>query len=137
LSFFDNSTALIRGRKGTWDLWPFHIKDHEQREVPIPQHTISILTEWLGERPEGSPLILVTLERYRRVLKRWRLHQKKGLPWLTDFEANNLVRDLRVHATRAGIKNAEKLTIHTLRKSCATNWAAHLPMHAVRHLMGR
>ncbi len=133
---FEQAMLLIRGHKGTWDLPPFHVKDHEERQVPIPRHTLSILTDWLRARPAGSPLILLTPERYQRVLERWRRHQEQGVPWLNDYLANNLIRDLRVHARRAGIDGHEKLTIHALRKSCGTNWAAHLPMHVVKQLLG-
>ena len=132
----DQAMLLIRNRKGTWDIPPFQVKDHEQRQIPIPKHTMSIIEEWLRVRPEGSPLILISPERYRRVLERWRRHQQLGVPWLNDYLANNLIRDLRIHARRAGIGDADKLTIHTLRKSCGTIWAAHLPMHVVKELLG-
>ncbi len=132
----EQATLLIRSRKGTWEAPPFHVKDHEQRQIPIPNHTMLIVDEWLRDRPGGSPLILISPERYRRLLERWRPHQRQGLPWLNDYLANNLIRDFRIHARRAGIDDADKLTIHTLRKSCGTNWAAHLPMHVVKELMG-
>lgn len=132
----EQAMLLIRSRKGTWDVPSFQVKDHEHREIPIPKHTMSIVDEWLRVRPEGSPLILISPERYRRLLERWRRHQQQGLPWLNDYLANNLIRDLRIHARRAGIDDVDKLTIHALRKSCATNWAAHLPMHVVKELMG-
>ena len=49
---------------------------------------------------------------------------------------NNTWREFRRHAKRAGLVDHEKLTIHSLRKSCGVNWTNHLPIHVTKAYMG-
>lgn len=50
---------------------------------------------------------------------------------------NNVLRNLRVHARRAGIKPTVPLTIHSLRKSFAQNHAnCGTPSITLKRLMG-
>jgi integrase len=49
---------------------------------------------------------------------------------------NNVLRDFRVQAKRAGIRAEGVFNVHCLRKSCGQNWADHLPIHVVKELMG-
>ena len=62
---------------------PFSIKDHEERDIPLPTHTIDLLTQWQAEASEGVPFVLLTAERYERVKAKWRKIQESGL--LIDF----------------------------------------------------
>ena len=55
---------------------------------------------------------------------------------MNDFMVNNVVRDIRIHAKWAGLTLDGELTLHGFRKSCAQNWANHLPMNVVKELMG-
>jgi integrase len=64
---FENGRLTIAKCDGTSDMPPFHIKDHEARRIPLPPHTIDLLTEWQTKAPEGVPYILLTKERYGRV----------------------------------------------------------------------
>ncbi len=127
---------LIRNRTGTSDLPPFMIKDHEEREIPLPRHTIRLVRGWLRTRPKGSPLIVLTPSRFRRVQARWRQHADDGSAWVNDFLANNVLTTIRRHARWAGLKLDGQLTMHAFRKSCGQNWADHLPMNVVKELMG-
>lgn len=134
---FEHGKLLIRNHEGTADLPPFDIKDHEEREVPLPRHTLKLLAGWFKIRPQASPLILLTPERYARIRERWQAHRRSGKPWTNDFMVNNVVRDIRTHAEkRAGLKLDGALTMHCFRKSCGQNWADHLPMNVVKELMG-
>lgn len=133
---FENGRLVIANREGTADIPPFQIKDHEARRIPLPTHTIDLLTEWQTKAPEGVPYILLTKERYERVKAKWQLLRKEGKPWRNRYMVNNVLRDFKKHFKRAGIKPIAKLTIHTLRKSCGQNWADHLPMNVVKELMG-
>ncbi len=47
-----------------------------------------------------------------------------------------MVRDVRRHAVRAGLRDSSGLTVHCFRKSRGQNWANNLPMHVVKELMG-
>jgi len=115
---------------------PFHIKDHGARRVPLPAHTIDLLTQFHAKAPEGVPYILLSEERYKQVKSKWQQFRKIGKPWLNRYMVNNVLRDFRSHYKRAGIKPVGKLTIHTLRKSCGQNRADNLPMNVVKELMG-
>ena len=113
---------LIRNREGSDDLPPFHVKDHEDREIPLPRHTLRLLAGWFRLRPKGSRLIMITPDRYQTILARWRNCRRRGLPWINNYLFNNMVRDLRRHAAKAGLPNCDKLTEHCFRKTCGQNW---------------
>jgi len=49
---------------------------------------------------------------------------------------NNVGRDFKAHAQRAGIKFTAKFTVHTFRKTCAQNWADRLPANVVKYYLG-
>lgn len=132
----ERGRLLIRSREPTAALPPFHVKDHEDREVPLPRHAVKLVEAWLKDRPKGSPFILLTPERYRLVLERWRKHRSSGKAWLNDYMANNTVREIRRHAQWAGLNLDGTLTTHCFRKSCGQNWADNLPMNVVKELMG-
>lgn len=133
---FQKGILLVTNREATTDIPPFHIKDHEARRIPLPVHTIDLLTEWQTEAPEGIPFVLLTKERYERVKVKWQSLQKKGLPWRNRYLVNNVLRNFKGHVERAGIKTVGKFTIHTLRKCAGQNWADDLPMNVVKELMG-
>jgi integrase len=133
---FENGRLLIANREGTAALPPFHIKDHESRRVPLPSHTIDLLTLWHGRAPESVPYILLTAERYERVKVKWQQLRKARLPWRNRYMVNNVLRSFKIHYKRAGIKPVGTLVIHTLRKSAGQNWADDLPMNVVKQLLG-
>lgn len=132
----DRGRLLIRSREGSSTLPPFRVKDHEDREVPLPKHAVRLVRGWLRMRPSGSPLILLTPDRYERVLRRWHQCQNRGGAWINNYMANNVIRDVRRHARIAKLPETEGLTVHCIRKSCGQNWADHLPMNVVKELMG-
>ena len=115
---------------------PFSIKDHEERRIPLPPHTIDLLTQWQTEAPEGVPFVLLTADRYGRVKENWHEIRKAGLPWKNRYVINNVLRNFKSHVKRAGIKPIGKFTVHTLRKCAGQNWADYLPMNVVKELMG-
>jgi len=131
-----NREGTIANRKGTVTLPPFFIKDHEARRIPLPKHTIDLLTEWQAQAPEGVPYILLTKKRYELVKAKWQALHKAGKPWLNRYIINNVLRNFKVHCKRAGINPVGKLTVHTLRKCACQNWADNLPMNVVKELMG-
>ena len=133
---FNRKVLIIRSRDGSDESPPFHVKDHEDREVPLPAHTLKLVADWLRVRPKGSPFLLLTPERYELVRHRWHQCRKSGKPWLNDYMVNNVLRDIRSHTRRAGICLDGALTVHAFRKSCGQNWADHLPLNVVREFMG-
>jgi integrase len=133
---FENSFLVVANREGTADMPPFHIKDHEARRIPLPKHTIDLLTKWQSQAPESVPYILLTKERYERVKAKWHGLREKRKPWRNRYMVNNVLRNFKSHYKRAGIKPVGSLTVHTLRKCAGQNWADHLPMNVVKELMG-
>ncbi|MCP4250633.1 MAG: site-specific integrase [bacterium] len=133
---FERGRLLIQEREATPDLPPFQVKDHEDREIPLPRHTLKLLAGWLQWRSEGSPLILLNPDRFDRVQHRWQSHHAADKAWLNAYMVNNVLRDIRTHARWAGLKLDGVLTLHCFRKSCGQNWADHLPMNVVKELMG-
>ncbi len=133
---FENGRVMIANREGTATLPPFNIKDYEARRIPLPKHTIDLLTEWQAQAPEGVPYILLTKDRFELVKAKWQELRKAGKSWRNRYMINNVLRNFKGHYKRAGIKPVGKLTIHTLRKCAGQNWADHLSMHVVKELMG-
>jgi integrase len=134
---FDKAMLRIRNRKGTPTLPPFVIKDAEPRNVPLPRATLKILLDWQVEAPEGVPYILLTAERYRRVLARWERLGRADDRWENRFMVNNALRDMRVHAKRAEIDFDGEFTIHCFRKSFGQNHADNgTPIKTLQYLLG-
>jgi len=133
---FENGYIVVTNREATEQMPPFHIKDHEARRIPLPAHTVDLLTQYHAQAPEGVPYILLDKDRYERVKAKWRKLREQRRPWRNRYMVNNVLRDFKSHFKRAGIKPVGKLTIHTLRKSCGQNWADYLPMNVVKELMG-
>lgn len=117
---------------------PFVIKDAEPRDVPLPADTLRILEAWQAEAPEGVPFVLVTQDRYERILKRWKKLGMADEKWENRFMANNTLRDMLVHAKRAGISfDGESFDIHCFRKSYGQNHANNgTPIKTLQYLMG-
>ena len=80
--------------------------------------------------------MLLTEEQYERVVKKWRRYRKAGKEWKNRYMVNNVGRDFKVHAKRAGIEFTAKFTVHTFRKTCAQNWADRLPANVVKFYLG-
>ncbi len=89
-----------------------------------------------AEAPEGVPYILLTKERYERALTTWREYKKAGREWQNRLTVNNVLRDFRQHAKRAGLVFDGEFSIHTFRESCAQSWADHLPANVVKYYLG-
>ncbi|MHC4234475.1 MAG: tyrosine-type recombinase/integrase, partial [Planctomycetota bacterium] len=93
---------------------------------------------------------LLTAERWQRVREHWQLC-RAGKPWKQNgktgelergewenrYMANNVIRDMRVHARRADLTLTAPLTTHTLRKSFAQNHAnSGTPSATLKAIMG-
>jgi integrase len=133
---FANGIVVVNNREGSADVPEFSIKDHEKRRIPVPPHTIDLLTQLHAEVSERVPFILLTRDRFDRVKTKWHDVRREGLPWKNRYLVNNTLRTFKAHVKRAGIKPVGKFTVHTLRKCCGQNWADHLPMNVVKELMG-
>jgi integrase len=134
---FDAGTVKIENRAGGPTMPPFHVKDGEGRTVPLPKDTLDILAQYQAQAPEGVPYVLLTAERYGRVLDRWRKLDMVDHLWQNRFIVNNTLRDFRGHARRAEITFDGKFTIHTFRKSYGQTMANNgVSIKTLQYLMG-
>jgi len=133
---FDTGQVVVQDRPGNDSAPPFYVKDHETRRIPLPTHSLDIIRTLKANSSPNVPYVLLTRERYRRVVEKWRTFRAIKKPWYNRFVINNVLRDMRVHARKAGITANGSLNVHALRKSCGQNWANHLPINVVKELMG-
>lgn len=133
---FEKSRVHVVNQPETLTLPPFDIKDSDERIIPIPKHTIDLLTK-LQLDSDGSPYVLLTGERFLKIKTKWLQCQKTGQPWLIRYWANNIPRNFNKRVKRSGIDTVgKKLTVHVLRKCCMQNWQNYLPMNVVKNLAG-
>ena len=133
---FERGRMVIENREGSDIMPPFSVKDKDERFVQLPTETMDLLAQYQQEAPEGVPYILLTKERYERVLKKWHKYRKKERSWRNRYMVNNVGRDFKAHAKRAGLQFNGSFTIHTFRKTCAQNWADRLPANVVKFYLG-
>ena len=116
---------------------PFELKDKEGRTVPLPEDTLNLLLQLHEQAPVKVPYVVLTRERYEKILAKWKECRENNRPWRNSYFVRNVLRNFRKRLHRAEIKaGSNKLTIHTLRKSCIQNWANDLPMNVVKEFAG-
>lgn len=133
---FDTGEVMIENRPATPTIPPFHIKDYEARRVPLPKHTLYILTKLHTVASEGVPFVLLDEQRYQTMVAKWKRFQQQGREWQNSDMENNTLSNFKRCLKWAGIEPNGTLSIHTLRKSCGQNWANHLPQNVTKELMG-
>ena len=133
---FGRGRMILKNREGSDIMPPFSVKDKDERFVQLPTETLDPLTQYQQEAPEGVPYILLTKERYERLLKRWHKYRKQGRSWRNRYMVNNVGRDFKAHAKRAELRFNGSFSIHTFRKTCAQNWADYLPANVVKFYLG-
>lgn len=125
--YFDNREIIIKNREGTAEYPPFLIKDSESRTIPLPGHVFDILIDLKNydkETGENCPFILLNEEHYSAVLAKWKTTEK-SINWQPGDMQNicSVLYHFKHDIQAAGIKPTGKLSIHTLRKACITNWS--------------
>ncbi len=122
---FEGGKVKVENRPGTATMPEFYIKDSEAREIPLPQATLDILSDLktYNIMTDQSSFILLDERAEKAVLAKWKKYRGENRPWLNRNMVNNTLREFRRHTQKADIKPKGSLTVHTLRKSCITNWA--------------
>jgi len=118
---------------------PFHVKDYEARSIPIPQHCLDILTDLraYNEVTEQTPYIALNERQYKTLLAKWKRFQEQRRPWRNQDRQNNTLKQFNRHCKKACIRPNGTFALHTLRKSCITNWANEINNpEVVRRLAG-
>lgn len=126
---FENNEIRFVPKKATKKLLFWEPKDHDSRTIPVPEGVIQLLVNLQNQADEFSPYVFVTGQRLARIMKR----RVKG-KWNENSEIiNNMLTRLKIFCKRAKVG---EFCFHDLRRSCITNWAKLLPIHAVQDLAG-
>ena len=126
---FENQLVFISAKQATEYVFGWEPKDHENRQVPLPEKISRILANLQAESSEGSCYIFISPERVERIQQRIADNRWHGMSEIL----NNVLRDFDTIRKRA---NIPKCTLHDLRRSAITNWAKHLPIQVVQQLAG-
>lgn len=148
---FERSRVHIRNRSATEELPHFHVKadgsgeGSRERCLSMPKPVADALAAWQMKAPEAVPFVLLSKERFEAMKRNWircraglpREGAKRPRPWQNRDVVNNVLRSIKRHAARAGLKLTVPITVHTFRKSFGQNHAENgTPMHVLQQLMG-
>ena len=126
---FENNEIRFVPKKATKKLLFWEPKDHDSRTIPIPEKVIQLFVNLQNQADEFSPYAFITSQRLT-----WILERRANGKWNEKNETiNNMLTRLKVFCKRAKVS---KFCFHDLRRSCITNWAKLLPIHAVQELAG-
>jgi site-specific recombinase XerD len=138
---FEHNKLTVVNRASSQELPPFKVKDYEERSVPMPRTVTDILIKLQESSESNNPFVFLSKKRFEWMQKKiWQekfLNLGKAGEWVNRNLVNNSLKKFKVHCKKAGIKTSEKLNLHCLRKSYATNLAnAGTPVHTLMKLMG-
>lgn len=126
---FERSLVHVDRKDAVGYVQAWEPKDAERRSVPLPAQAIDLLAAWQPAAPDGCPYVFMPpgrWEYYRGRVDAGRWREGQHL-------VNNQLRRFKTLCRRAGVG---PYTLHDLRRSCITNWAAHLPIHVTQELAG-
>jgi len=149
---FDAQTVRVSAKRaGTFaaggDSYPimaWSAKSYEERVVPVPESTVSLLARLQGES-DGSPYVFVSLDRLARIAT---VLADKGELGANYEPVNNMKARFDLIQTKARAALAEERgvavddvpwergTIHDLRRTYGTRMARVVPMHVLKEYMG-
>lgn len=129
---FEKNVIYVQPKIDGKHTWEFTAKDDDLRTLPLVPEVKAILEEIRDELPDEQPYLMLSPDRYVRLMELKRrgklLNRKKICPdenWKEPFS--------RIKQ-RAGIK---KGTFHDLRRTCITEWLeSGLKPHEVKELAG-
>jgi integrase len=117
----------VRNKRETPSLPPFEVKANaSRRSIPIPQHTVDILTDLkaYNEMTDNSPYVVLDNGQCQTLRVKWARYQQQRRPWRNRDWQNNTLKNFKALVKRAGVEAKDgRLAIHELRKSCIQNWA--------------
>ena len=126
---FENNNVSFVPKKASKKILAWEPKDHESRIIPVPEKVILLLADMQSQADESSSYVFISGQRLKRILER-----RACGKWNSKSEIiNNMLTRLKVFCKWAGVK---QFCFHDLRRTCITNWARHLPIHAVQDLAG-
>lgn len=127
---FGRSIVHVARRRKDGYVQAWTPKDHERREIPLPQKAMDLLHHLKKQTPKDCPYVFMDAGRwqvYRECVDRGEWTETCDL-------INNVLRKFKTMLKRAGVG---KYTLHDLRRSCITNWArSGTPIHVAQKLAG-
>jgi integrase len=123
---FEKAEIRIEDRPATTTRPPFAVKDKEARRVPVPKLCLNLLVDLktYNKATDQTPYIALDEGQYSTVLAKWKKYQEQERDdWANRDMQNNTLVTFKRHLRWSGIKPDGSLALHTLRKSCITNWA--------------
>jgi integrase len=126
---FENNEIRFVPKKAARRVLAWEPKNHKCRSIPTPASVIQSLANLQDQADECSPYVFITRPRLARILRK----RARGEWEETSELVNNMLTRLKSFCRRAGVS---EFCIHDLRRSCITNWAKRLPIHAVQELAG-
>lgn len=126
---FERHLVTVQAKQATDHTLEWEPKDHESREVPVPDETLQILANFQISLPEGCYYVFINTERMELIQQR--IAKSTWSSRCTTF--NNTFLKFDAIRLKAGVA---KCTLHDLRRSAVTNWAKHLPIQVVQQLAG-
>jgi len=118
---------------------PFVVKDKEARRVDIPGRCLHLLVDLkdYNKMTDQTPYVVLDDKHYRTAVNKWQRYQRQKKAWTNRDMQNNTLTTFKRYLRWADIKPDGSLSIHTLRKSCITNWANEINNpEVVRELAG-
>lgn len=136
---FDKAEIRIESRPANTERPPFMVKDKEARRVTMPEYLLNLLADLktYNDVIDQTPYVAINEQQYKTVVNKWKKYQQQGRPWANRDMQNNTLTTFKRHVRWAGIEPDGSLSIHTLRKTCITNWANNISNpEVVRRLAG-
>jgi len=136
----DAGEVRIRNRPETGKHPGFRVKDAEARNIPIPQHCLNLLADLkaYNDVTDQTPYVALNERQYNTLLRKCKRFREQKRPFRNQDWQNNTLVQFKRHCMKAGIAvSDETLCLHTLRKTCITNWANEINNpEVVRQLAG-
>jgi integrase len=131
---FAAKTATVSPKKNSKNTWEWHVKDCDERVLPLSDAALKLLAKHQEGQDEGCPYVFIPSSRYRHIQKL----RKQG-QW--DYEDSrlsilrNFNRDFGILRSLSGI--SDKKRFHDLRATAINNWfRSGLSLEDVRRLAG-
>lgn len=129
---FKRGVVRIQPKKDSPSTWRWHIRETRKREVPLVPEVGKLLAELVREIHDNQPYLLLTPQRYKRIMELKR--QGLLLDRIRRFPDENWVKPFGRIRKRSGV---QKATFDDLRKTCIKEWAdSGLPLDDVMKLAG-
>ena len=119
------ATVHVYNRPATATEPPFSVKDKEERRLHVPARCRELLLDLkaYNEMTDQTPYVVLDRRQYQTMTAKWEHRRKNGMAWENRDMQNNTLSKFKRHLRWANITPEGSLSLHTLRKTCITNWA--------------